>query len=169
MVGMSADLTLIAVQTAFSGDGAPARAMCKFEKYRDAPSAKRAAANAAWDLHFLRVMRASESGLPPYSDHFGPTTLLTFDRQLAAAADDLFYRGRVHSPARSSVMVTMTNRTQLQRDVLSDPHMLDRLDRWCLGLADQQRVRWMLPRRVDPKGVEDALDRLLAETFQSGG
>lgn len=169
MVGLSADLILIAVQTAFSGDGAPARTMCKFEKYRDVDSARSTAANAAWDLHFLRAMRASESGLPPYDDYSGPTTLLTFDRKLAAAADDLIYRAPVHGPWKSSVAVTMSNRTQLQRDVLGDPHMLARLDRWCLDLANQQRARWTRPQRVEVQDVEDALHRLLAETFPTAG
>lgn len=50
---VSADLMLIAIQTACGGDGAPARAMCKFGQYRDRSSAKSKTANAAWDLHFF--------------------------------------------------------------------------------------------------------------------
>lgn len=161
----TADVILIAIQTAFAGDGAPARAMCKFDHYRDRESARAAAANAAWDLQFLRLMRASEAGLGPYAGSKRATTLLTFDRQLGSAAEDLDYFQRIGGAAGDTVMTKASFRKHLQRDMLRDPNMLDQLNAWCMSMYELQVERWDKPRAIGSGDVGALLDGALDLRF----
>jgi hypothetical protein len=162
---VTGDLILIAIQTAFGGDGAPARAMCKFNQYLDRDSARATAANAAWDLQFLRLMRASDAGLGPYAGQAKTTTLLTFDRHLGAAAEDLDYVQRFDGPAGQTFVTKVSPRKHLQRDMLRDANMLDRLDAWCRSMFELQVSRWDQKRTADAAGIEAFLDEALRVRF----
>ncbi len=111
-------------------------------------------------------MRASEAGLGPYSGPPGrATTLLTFDRQLAAAAEDLNYVQRVDGPAGRSFVTTADTRKHLQRDMLRDSAMLDRLDAWCLKITELQVERWGRPRTAGPAQIALLLGQALNLSF----
>jgi hypothetical protein len=162
---LSPYIILAAAQTALAGDGAPARALCKFEKYQDRASALKAANNAAWDMNFLRQIHHSEVGVVPYESIHGPTTLLTFDRQFAESARSLSgvfqgISGRTGSVATGAVAGL---KDELQRDVRDDPHMMNRLKAWSRSLQTTQVERAAGAR---PLPTTDQLQPLLDETLE---
>lgn len=157
---LSPYIILVAAQTALAGDGAPARALCKFDKYQDRGSALKTAFNAAWDMHFLRQVHHSEIGVAPYQELHGPTTLLTFDRQFSDSARGLTgvlsgIDGRTGSLATGSVARL---KDHLQKDVSGNPHMLRRLGAWSRSLQEVQVQRATL---AQPFPTTEHLQRVL--------
>lgn len=166
---LSPHLIITAVQTALGGDGAPARTMCKFTQYKDPVSALSTAYNAAWDMLLLRQVRASELGLQPYQDHWGQTTLLTFDKHLAGSAEAVVGSFGESASERASIAGSVALlRRHVQRDILGDEHMDDRLKAWGRQLADAQAARLVAgtPRATDEE-MAPHLARALEALFPS--
>jgi hypothetical protein len=140
--GMSAVMALVAAQTALGGDGAPARALAKFNEYLDRQAARARAENAAWDMWFLRMARHSETGERPYEERAEPAALVTLDGQLARTAESLLrvVVGTLADGYKASGN-TVDQYAHLQRDILNDERMRARYDDWWNTLLSAQRRR----------------------------
>lgn len=141
--------------------------MCKFSQYRDKESARAAAFNASWDMLFLRMMRHSELGLPPYAGYFGVTTLLTFDSHFAESARALmgaFLGVGSGSAVGASGAVARLNE-HLQHDVARDARMMARLNEWARQCQKLQHERIDCKPAVDRATLDTMVHQALGELF----